>query len=328
MQLNPDKILVIKLRDIGDIVLSTPVLKVLKHNYPKAQLHYLLKNEYSQFAPLLPGINKVYSYDKKSFTSFFSLIAALRKEKYTLVINLHATYRSALISLLSGAKFRLVHNHSGKNYFTSEPLGIKEEVKNIIERDLDTLTPLTLDIPEALKTTELIKLPFEEKKFTLKTIGLGVGAKRKTKMWAKKNWVALGTRLAAEGFDIAVVCSKNEKTYAEEIALGVGNKAKVYADLDFSKLASFLSRLRIFIGNDSGVRHMAAALGVNTVTLFGPEDIKEWHPYKEEAGHSYVFHRMSCINCALEICDKPQHYCMDAITVEEVYSKVKQLVKA
>src|SRR5208337_2229131 len=119
---NVKKILIIKLRDIGDIVLSTPILRILAQNFPKAEITYLLKKEYKDFNGILPYVKNVIVYDKNNIFDFLSVINTLRMHKFDLAINLHATYRSALITLLSGAKIRLVHNHSGKNYFTSYPL--------------------------------------------------------------------------------------------------------------------------------------------------------------------------------------------------------------
>jgi len=105
------KVLVIKLRDIGDLVLSTPVLNVLADNCNAPEIIYVLKKEYGYFKYLLPNVKEVITYDKNDPLDFLRVIFRLRRYRFDLAVNLHATFRSALIALFSGAKFRLVHNH-------------------------------------------------------------------------------------------------------------------------------------------------------------------------------------------------------------------------
>ncbi len=329
-------ILVIKLRDIGDIVLSTPVLKVLDYNCAAPKIIYVLKKEYENFKYLLPYVHEVITYDKNDPFDLIRLVFRLRKYDFDLCVNLHATFRSALISLLSGAKFRLVHNHSGKDYFSSVPLGIIEAQKSIIERDLDTLNPLKLaDISDEMKKTEL-KLNEEYTRYidddeVWLTVGLGIGAKRDNKMWMKEGFIETGKRLAADGYKIAVFCSADEKGIGEIVTAGIGEKAKLYCGLDFLRLAFFLNKLRLFIGNDSGLRHMAAALGIKTLTLFGPENPVEWHPYREEDGHFKISHLQDVAKTGIDVDSKKfrtrSMQPMEMITVDEVYDAASKLLK-
>ncbi|MEI7542474.1 MAG: glycosyltransferase family 9 protein [bacterium] len=329
-------ILVIKLRDIGDIVLSTPVLKVLDYNCANPKIIYVLKKEYENFKYLLPYVSEVITYDKNDPLDFWRLIFKLRKYDFDLCVNLHATFRSALIALLSGAKFRLVHNHSGKDYFTSVPLDIIEAPKNIIERDLDTLNPLKLaPITDSMKKTEL-KLNNKHTKYiddeeVFLTVGLGIGAKRENKMWTKTGYIEIGKRLVTKGYKISVFCSANERRIGETIVAGIGEQAKLFCGLDFLKLAFFIKKLQLFIGNDSGLRHMAAALGIKTLTLFGPENPVEWHPYKEKDGHYKLSHLEEVAKAGNDINSKQfrtkSMQPMEMITPDEVYKIAVKLLK-
>ena len=329
-------ILVIKLRDIGDIVLSTPVLKVLDHNCASPAIVYVLKKEYENFKYMLPYVKEVVTYDRNDPLDFIRVVLKLRRYNFDLAVNLHATFRSALMTLLSGSKIRLVHNHSGKDYFTSVPLGIKEEAKSIIERDLDTLNPLKLDaITPEMKKTEL-KLNedytryIDDEDVTL-TVGLGIGAKRANKMWPKEKFAGLGKKLAEDGYRVAVFCSSSEKGAGAEIAAAIGQKARLYCGLDFLRLGFFIKKLRLFIGNDSGPRHIAAALGVKTVTLFGPENPVEWHPYSEKDSHIKISHLEVFKNGGVDISSKKfrekSMEAIDAITVDEVLKAARGLLK-
>ena len=331
------KVLVIKLRDIGDIVLSTPVLKILYKNCNAPEIVYVVKKEYGDFKYLLPYVSEVITYDKSNPFDFLRVVFKLRKYRFDLAVNLHATFRSALITLLSGAKLWLVHNHSGKNYFTSLPLNIEEKQKSIIERDVDTLSPLidVKNIGEELKKTQLIlkyefsKL-FDEEEF-LNTIGFGIGAKRKEKIWDKKKFIELGWKLKEKNFKIAIFCAENERKDGEFIANALGKDTKLFVGLDFVRLAYFLKKLVLFIGNDSGLRHIAAALGIKTITLFGPENPVEWHPYKESDGHFSISHLEDLKNEGYNVLSREfrekSKIAIERITVDEVYEITKKVLR-
>jgi len=319
------KILVIKLREIGDIILSTPVLKVLNDNTNSPEITYVLKKGLGSLGELLPHVKEVITYDKNSIIDTISLILKLRKRKYDLAVNLHATYRSALITFLSGAKLRLVHNHSGKDWFTSVPLNIEEKAKPITLRDLETLNPLKLDkITEGQKKTQLLiksnSLRFLDEELPVNTIGFGIGASRPVKMWPPEKFIELGRKITQGNYHVAVFCSAAEHEMGEYISSGIGDKAHLFSGADLVRVAYLIKQLKGFVGNDSGLRHMAAALGINTLTIFGPEDPIEWHPYRESDGHFAIHNRLECINCADYICKKNSHKCMEDITSEKVYS--------
>ncbi len=326
------RILVIKLRDIGDIVLSTPVLRVLNDNCNAPEITYVLKKEYENFRHILPHIKRVITYDKKESFGFLRLILELRKYKFDLAVNLHASFRSALIALLSGAKVRLVHNHSGRDWFTSAPLNIKEGPKPNTERDLETLSPLDIKINPLLKKT---KLDVKEETFSCldfdgeKTVGFGIGAKRRQKIWPKDRFAELGRNLAAKGYKIAVMCIEKEKKDAESIAEIIGAPASVYVS-NFLTFSYMISRINLFIGNDSALAHIAAATGTKSITLFGPENPGEWHPYREKDGHIAVSHLDNLRKEGVDVMSRKYREKsmepIERITVQEVYEKALLLL--
>lgn len=327
------KILIIKLRDIGDIVLSTPVLNILNENCPAPEIVYVLKKEYEPFKFILPHVKQVITYDKNDPLDFLRLVLKLRDFKFDLAVNLHASLHSALITLFSGAKFRLVHNHSGTNYFSSVPLNIKEGPKRNSERDVDTLSPLKLDIkPEMLKTKLVLN---EEAGMYLDfdgiegAVGFGIGAKRPEKIWAKEKFIELGRRLAGGGNGIAVCCIDRERKTGGEIVSGIGPKAKLCVS-NFMHFAHYISRMKLFIGNDSALIHVAAAVGIKTVALFGPENPEEWHPYEEKDGHIAVSHLKEIQGEGIDVLDRKfrerSMEPMDRITVDEVYNTALKLL--
>lgn len=320
-------ILVIKLREIGDVVLSTPVLRILNDTCNSPEITYVLKKEHEQLKYLLPHVKRVVTYDKNESLGFWRTVFELRRHKYDLAVCLHASFRSALIALLSGAKVRLVHNHSGKNWFSSAPLLIEEGPKPNTQRDIETLSPLQIKIqPELMKT----KISIKEDMFGYvdfdgdKTVGFGIGAKRKQKTWPKERFAYLGAHLAAAGYKIAIMCTPKEKKEADFIAEKTGKAATVYME-SLPVTAYMISRMNLFIGNDSALVHIAAAAGTKSITIFGHEDPAEWHPYQESDGNSAISHLEELKKQGINVLDRRyRETSMEpimSVTVEEVGEK-------
>ncbi|MCX8094537.1 MAG: glycosyltransferase family 9 protein [Candidatus Goldbacteria bacterium] len=330
---NIRKILIIKLRDLGDIVLSTPVIRVLYENCNSPEIIYVLKEEYENFKYLLPHIKDVITYNKKDPFDFLRVIGKLRKYQFDLAVNLHATFRSALITLFSGAKIRLVHNHSGKNYFSSMPLNIKEEQKWNTLRDLDTLKPLNISYTSDLIKTKLVfnceLSEYIQDGFYERAIGFGIGAKRVQKKWRIEKFIELGKKLIANGEKIIVFCLPEEKEAGEKIVNELGINARLLIG-DILKVSYVIKHLKLFIGNDSGLRHIAAGFGVKTITLFGPENPLEWHPYLEKDGHIAISHLFDLARDGIDIYDRKfreeSMEPIERITVDEVFEAYLKLM--
>lgn len=330
---NIRKILIIKLRDLGDIVLSTPVLRVLYENCNSPEIYYVLKEEYESFKYLLPHVKDVITYNKKDHFDFFRIIFKLRKYKFDLAVNLHATLRSALITKLSGAKIKLVHNHSGPNYFSSLPLYIKEEQKWNTLRDLDTLSPLNISYNKDLIKTKLVfncdLSEYIQDNFFEGAIGFGIGAKRPQKRWPVERFIELGKKISADKEKIVVFCLPEEKEIGKKIINEIGSNAYLLTG-DILKVSYAIKNLKLFIGNDSGLRHIAAGFGVKTITLFGPENPVEWHPYDEKDGHIAITHLYDMAREGIDIYDRKfreeSMEPINRITVEEVYEAYLKLM--
>lgn len=329
---NIRKILIIKLRDLGDIILSTPVIRVLYDNCNSPEITYVLKQEYEHLKYLLPDVKDVIGYNKKDPFDFFRIAAKLKEYRFDLAVNLHATLRSALLTLFSGARIRLVHNHSGTNYFSSLPINVTEEQKWNTLRDLDTLNPLNISYSrDMIKPRLVLKQDLSEyiqDDFFEGAIGFGIGAKRVQKKWALEKFIELGKKLVTRGENIVVFCQQEEEKTGQIIVNMIGPKAKLFIG-NILKVSHAISKLKLFIGNDSGLRHIAAGFGVKTITLFGPENPVEWHPYEEKDGHIAISHLCDMAREGIDIYDRKfreeSMELIERISVQEVYDAYLKL---
>ena len=321
------KIFVLKLRSIGDSVIATPTISNLKIRYPDAficivvypQSYYVFKNN--------PYINKIYIYDK-GCRNYLKLVKNLRKEKFDLAINLNASFRSALITYLSGAPYRIVNNHSGKNYFAnvgSPPPRIR---KSVIERDLDCLRVLGIE-PKDKKTRfflsdrsrDLYGFP------TNTTVSISPGGSCQAKRWLPERFGELTDRLIDDGMKVILLCGPDDEDIVKEVTRAMKRRPTIKRPETVEELGRYIKFSNLVLGNSSAVAHLAAAIGVKNLTLFGSENPKEWHPYTEK-DKSYMIAK--AVDCRGEGCGKlfcKDHRCMKLIEVDEVYRKVKRILK-
>jgi ADP-heptose:LPS heptosyltransferase len=358
----PKKILALKLRSLGDTVLLTASLNELKKAFPSAEIHVAVT---STWAPLLesnPSIKQLWTYDRYVERAARAKAAArmalrLRKERFDCVVNFHASPSSAMISFATGARTRSIHfhGHKDRNRYSTVTVPGKGILKPIIERDMDAIRALGVHVPPG-RLPEVHLQPSEttEAQATLAQLGLssplmmiGLGASRITKRWPVDRFASLavewamkenGGVLAIAGPDESAETVQFLKCVDDHLLMAVPDttlRAQVRSritskhKLSLRPLAGLISQASIFVGNDSGPRHLAVAVGTPTVTLFGPEHPFEWHPYPTDR-HPYLFiDSLPCRRdalpgypawCGVEPCITEEHRCMRMIGVDQVFA--------
>lgn len=315
------KILVIKLRAMGDTVIMTAALNELRRIYRKAEIHVMVT---SPWAPLLehhPGVDRVWHYHRrKDMTARAKTLARLaielRREHYDLVLNFHASPSSSTLAFATGAKTRAVHfhGHTDKNRYSTVEIPGKGEIKPAVERDMDVVRALGAQIPEGrvpqvyLTDAEIDKGAeyLEHHQLNGPVLGIGLGASRPTKVWPVDRYAALATAWSQQTGGSAVALAgpdENQlivdflKAVDDQVATSsddseakkaVRGRISFFDNLPVRHLAGVLANCAVFAGNDSGPKHLSIALGTPTVTLMGPEHPFEWHPYPTDL-HPYLF---------------------------------------
>jgi ADP-heptose:LPS heptosyltransferase len=277
----------------------------------------------------LPGLDEVLAYDRSSVLSWVKLVARLRGYHFDLAVNFHASYRSALLARLSGAPERVVDNFSGPDHFTTRVVKDGKTPKSAIERDLDCLR--ALGIEPADSRTELALGPEESawageyfKKAGLGTepVCLAPGAGRPAKRWPEERFTELAGRLADAGQKVFLLAGPGEEELAEKIAAGAPIRPVVVAGLSIRQSAALIGRCRLLVANDSAAGHIAAALGVRSLVLMGPERDWEYYPYQN--GVNIALSRdVDCRVCGKYDCADKK--CLTTISVDDIISQAKKI---
>ena len=363
----PRKILAIKLRALGDTILMTAPLLELRRAYPDAEIHVVVTDTWAPLLENHSAVDRIIPYQRhQGAASRAKAIARmaldLRKQKYDCVVNFHASPSSSALAYAVGAKVRAIHfhGHRDKNRYSTTNVVGKGVLKPVIERDMDTVRSLGLTIPEGrmpevtLDGSEISRARTRIGQMGLygTILGLGIGASRNTKIWPLDRFAAIAIRWCDQyRGSVIVYHARGEEAVSRRFFDAVDRKlVEWYADPDARKavrarvlaevqlplrlLAAMLKNSQLYLGNDSGPKHLAVAVGIPTITLFGPEDPFEWHPYPQDRHPLHFIEGLKCRNdqepgfrpwCALHECVVEEHRCMKFITEDEVFRTIERM---
>jgi len=342
------RMLVVRLRSIGDTVLMTPALHALRRFLPHVEIDVLLED---WVAPVLDGCadcDRVITTKRGAgFSDRARLAGELRAARYDVAFNLHGGTTATLLVRASGAthrvgfaNFRLgrLHNHvapPGNLIWGREKIHSVEQQLALIGW---TGIPVNAHAPTALTVTESALLSLEAKlrretssvELSKQFAVIHPAAAFESKLWATANFARVAEHLAAHGITAVAVAAPHER----EIVAALRRDARVpissFTDLSLPEITALLSRARLFVGNDSGIAHIAAAVRAPTVVVFGSSNIAHWRPWTptNDVASEFVQEAMACAPCAGYTCaefDAPE--CIRRIPVERVKEAIDRILK-
>ena len=329
---NIDKILVIRVDGIGDLLNSTPAISLLRENYPSAEITVLAR---PLNAPVLignPDVDRILTFARdgecRSLKARLQFYRKLRREQFQLVVAMQTAMWSHLVAFLSGAPHRLgryqkrfrstlTHAWHGK-YPKGETHEVDrnlELVRLICEGEGTRSLKFYLSPDEITEAkNHLASLEIEADAFL---IGIHPGGSSFDKRWPEKRYAELADRLAQQyNATVLLLHGPGEAALARNIQQAMQSPAIVHAPETIRELGALLSCCNLVVCNDSGPMHLAAALDVPMVAIFGPTDHVAWHPLSENA--SIVRRDMPCWPCSAHKC-KIGWECTKKLPVEPVW---------
>lgn len=334
MKLEAHKILVIQLRQVGDVLLTTPILKILRDYYPHSHIAFLTEQMSAPVIKDNPYLDQVIVRNRQgSWQEDLALIRNIRRQRYDLVVDFFRNPRSGWITLLSGAKYRVASYHplraffynitprvqSGKGYATLDKL----ELLKAIHLEGDLTLPY-LEVPKETrvyveKFLSAQRISEEDLVITISPTG-----RRQNRKWTPEKYAQLADRLT-EIYRAKVIFlwGPGEEKEVSTILQKCSRSHILACPTDLLQLAALLDRSQLHIGNDSAPRHIAVARGTPTLTIIGPTSEANW-TYPSPC-HQVVYESVPCRPCEKKTCAY-QMECMELLTVEKVERAVKQLL--
>lgn len=339
MTLGPSKILIVKNRAMGDSILGLSSFQYLKSLSPNISLHYAIP---SWIVPLYQKVESkadhIFGIETKSLKGQFSFLKKCWAEKYDLIIELHQSGSSGKLlkffSFISSTPYFFHNHHLQSGSF------IKDQGKIIpnIQRDLNAVWSILskkyhqeLKIPSYLDHPPLLNCPNQNDDHSFGIIG--VVATRETKMWPLNYYIQLCHLLLKAKMVKKILIPLSHSAFDLEIEKKLQGRMPLECFIIKEPLEEIPLKMKgakFYVGNDTGLKHLAAALEIPTFTFFGPEDPLEWHPYSQKK-HPYFFQEnLECRTrlshfCPLSQCDSM--ICLNEIKTEKAFDLVNQFFK-
>jgi len=315
---------------LGDMVMAIPFLKSLRLSF-QGEIWAIGK---TKSISLYNGMNLFYRfipYDKKGVVSFFDIVSVLKEIKFDLGLILPHSMRSALLFYLGGVKERIGYDRNRRGFMLTTRVKEDASLKSTVEHYLKILDILNIKrqvtnpivfVTEEEENKYNEKFGYNDEAYVAFIPGAHYGP---SKRWPISNFIKLADLINEKmGFKIFILPGKEEIELSEEIKNHVKEKNKVEIRLlDVGELKVCLSKAAAVVSNDTGPRHISAALSVPTFVIFGPMD-ERYTNYPSPYTYKFICNT-PCRPCNKKNCDKKLE-CLLGITPEEVYNKMEEII--
>jgi len=323
----PSKILIIRLSSLGDIILTTPLIRAIKKKYSNAVIDFLLKTQYKDVLKFNPDINQIIEFTKQKDN--LSIVSLLKEKEYNLIIDLQNNIRSRNITnKLKVPELRFRKKNLAKFMLVAFKLNLFNEIIPVPVQYAQYMPIVSLDsegadlfVPDDIKP-ELLKDD--------KLIGICPGSRHFTKMYPVDYQIALCKKFVEKGFKIVLFGGKDDKEICRQIASEVFGIIDLSNDNDLIRTAVNMKNCKLVICNDSGLMHTATALKIPVVAIFG-STVKEFgfSPYMSK---NLILENNSltcrpCSHIGKAKCPKKHFKCMREITPEMVFNSTINYIK-
>ncbi len=330
-----DKILVKGTNWIGDVFLSLPAVYSIRRIFPGAEIDIALKRPLGDLVRGVDVINNVLDYDG-DFSGELDLVRRIRKKGYDLGVIFPRSLHSALLIFLGGVKERLGYAADMRSVFLTKRIPRTEEIRSVHQSEYYRNLVSTLGDPGPLVTPKLS--PFEEEVSWARNFlrrhgyrggplfGINPGAAYgDAKMWYAERFAKVSDELVKKfGGNPVIFGGAKDLEAAKEVARSMESEPIFAAGrTTVRELIALISTCTVFITNDSGPMHMAAALGIPIVAVFGSTNPITTSPIGRA---EIIRYEVDCSPCLLRTCPRDDHICMELVEASEVIDGAEKLI--
>ncbi len=329
-----ERVLIVKLRSIGDTVLSTPSLIALKRFLPDAEIDILLED---WVAPVLDGFEGANVITVGPlFGDRMRVALELRRRHYDVAFNLHGGTTATFFTAASRAKHRVgaesyqysfLYNHllsSALDFWGTESAHSAEQqlaLLGFVGVPVNDRPKSRLAVTDKGRTARVSEW-HERGNYAL----LHPTTAFFTKQWPVENFALTAEFLAKRGLQTVAITSKNESKVLDELRASSSVPVTTLDDLSLPEITALASKAKLFVGNDSGIAHIAAAVGTPSVVIFGSSNRDHWRPWTD-APNQIVFEEFSCQPCPGYECKEfGEPKCILSVKTESVLDAIDRVL--
>ena len=348
----PEKLLIVRLSALGDVVDVLPALRSLRSHFPDSKIAWLVEDRTSDILSDHPDIDEIIVFPRKRWqrnifkiNKFFDTLSdiiffykKLRSDSYDCVIDFHGNLKSGIMTFLTGSKNRIGfgkgHCKEFNYLFTKYHIYPAKKRMHRIERNLSLLSGLHIsthfqkpEIPISAECDKFVTRFLDTINSSSKTIIIVHACTSEYgsyKRWSTSNYAIL-TDMILEHFEAKIIFTwgPNELDIVNEIVGKMRGSASVACKTTIKQLTELIRHADLFIGGDTGPLHIASTLCIPTAAIFRPKDPIVYGPYN---GRSIVVNKeLPCSPCRKRTCSDTQ--CITSILPEEVFDAVSRLMK-
>jgi lipopolysaccharide heptosyltransferase I len=339
------RILIVRLSALGDLVHVLPLLDALRRARPDATLGWLVEERHASLLADHPQLDRVFAFPRRELAArlrsgrvlaalalALRFVRELRAARFEVTIDAQCNLRSSVLAWLSGAPRRIgfapPYTKEKAHWLSTDRVAVPRGAQLKVERNLELLRPLAIDgrgarprlaVPAAARAAARA-LRAEQRTAELVALHPGVSGFGSFKQWDPERFAAVARRLSSErGARSLVTWGPGERELALRVVeASEGSAALAPETRSILELAALYEVCDAVVGGDTGPIHLAAALGVPVLGLYGPKDPAVYAPWDGLRGRAAatIWKGVPCSPCALRRCDNV--ICMPAIEVEDV----------
>jgi lipopolysaccharide heptosyltransferase II len=339
------KVLIIKFLGIGDVLFTTPMLRKLKEKHSHLSITYLTSKLCAPVVINNPNIDEVLTYDMPSRNTllcnpfpFIRLIKDLRKRNFDAVIVTHRSFSAILFSYLICGSARIGFDYKGWGFLLTDRIPLDGGkyapalYMDLLQNVCDKKDELGLELNLSKEASIYDQKLFPNNDNGAIAVAPGGGKNEwmaiLSKRWPAGNYAELISSLISQKHTVLLLGGKDDIEISNEVKQHIsGTVFDFTGKTDILQAAALIQRCRLFVGNDSSLLHIAAALGIPTVSIFGPTNPEYFAPRGEK--HIVIKSDANCSPCFTY--GKPpkceDYICMDSVKTEHVLSAVNKLLK-
>jgi predicted lipopolysaccharide heptosyltransferase III len=345
---NVREIMIIQLAELGDVIISLPTISGLRRAFPSAHIIAVVGQWAKEFVEHFPDVDEVIGVqfrgaatvrrNKEKGEPFFRIVKSLALRRPDIIVDLKGDFISQVIWLLSKAHFRvdrgivrirellLSVKHSNVVPFHRHETELCRAIVSPLGVKLYDYRPTLLlkekDVHDVDVLLEQAGLASEEK-FVVIHPGAGWIYRR----WFPERYAELSDRIANSGVKTLFTGSRGEEEIVKQILLHQRTETiNLVGKTSLMQLALILEKAILFIGSDSGPMHLASAMGTPIVALFGPNSPLKFRP--AWGNNEIIWKGLACSPCSQYYCVHRTNICMEQISVEDVWERVRKLLSS
>jgi lipopolysaccharide heptosyltransferase II len=331
-----DRVLVTRLKYLGDVVLSLSMIDALRREYPGIEIDYLTREPAATLLRPDARFAQVLAWRDGAGASL-SMVATLRARRYRVVIDLYSNPRSAWLSWLTGAPVRIGGNRRGRRLLYTHrvqaPAGMP-----VVDVFMQYAVPLGVRGPARKPELAVGAAEADAAEALLENagapaggaprIGVHPGGKWAVKRWPAAHFAALIDLIAASGARAVLFTGPDERDATEDVLRLLPTPPARLDALDIRTTAAIISRLDAMVACDGGIMHTSVAVGTPTAGIFGSSQSSVWFPYASFGAYRAAEIDVPCRPCHQHVCPLGHTRCLNELLPSRVASVLQSIVRA